>query len=758
MIALKQRLFYRTLGVAILIAAIIVLLLFIKSEYGDTGQYPVNPTGVTLCINEVLFANMGEITDSDGDRSDWIEIYNYGKDSVNLLGKSLADHAGSQNRWYFPDYELEAGKYLIIWASAKNKVTSDNEMHSDFLINLSDTITLYDENNNCIDSFHVDVNVDPGISVGRPYKEPYSLAALSNSSPGKANNARPISYVYRENQELSVPSFSKETGVYDSEFELVLSCEDKDAVILYTLDGSVPDEDSKVYETPIKICDRSGEPNLIGNVKTTANYEMNYSWENSYTYKGTVVRARVMKNGELSDTVTNSYFISPETEFDIVSLAVDPEDMFDEQDGLYVPGKTYYVWKKYNKESTNNVFPPANYYSDDKLKGHIQILESDSSILSDNNVEIKITGAASRSNAAKGLKIKMDENKASFDPEIFRVFQADSFNETGKGMDTIILRTSGTDFNKTMFKDILAQSVVYGLMNLTCQAAEPAVLFINGEYFGIHNIREAYGEDYFYRHYGIDPKKLCLLELNTDVSPYAPEITAGKESDLKDYYDLVDYVKNHELSDEKNYEYVCGLIDVDSFMDYYIAEIYYGNDDWPGNNFRIWRADQQGAVLGDNRWRPVFYDLDDAFLYKDINSVEYVLKEDYDRAILENVNLNYDANREIILALMENDGFRTAFFERFEECLDTVFSSERVLEYIDKYQEIYEPEMDDHFKRWHTTDGWLKKIKNLIKYTYSEENLYTKENWEKKVEDMRTFSKERPDILRKYIDEYNAGN
>lgn len=454
------------------------------------------------------------------------------------------------------------------------------------------------------------------------------------------------------------------------------------------------------------------------------------------------------------EIVTKSYFISPETDLNIVSLTVDPADMFDERDGIYVPGETYYIWKKYNKESTNTVFPPANYNVEEKVKAYLEIMDSSGAILADNEVEVEIMGAASRSNAAKGLKVTMADNGESFDAGMFELIPQDAVSTNAEGTDSLLLRAAGTDFNRTMFSDILAQSIVADNMNVTYQAAEPAVLFINGEYWGIHNIREAYGADYFKRHYGINPSNLSLIKLNTGVDPYVPEISEGTMQDLQDYLDLVEYVKTHDLSVQENFDYVAEKIDLASFMDYFIAEIYYGNDDWPGNNFRIWRAAQPGNKYGDNKWRLVLFDLDDAFLYPEFNSVEYVLTEDYDKEILNGVNLNFDDNREIIIALMQNEKFKADFFERFDQCLDTVFSSEKVLAQIDELQAIYDSEMPAHFSRWHTQDGWLKKIKNKFKYTYSEKDLYTYQRWLARIENMRTFAKERPDNLRSYLSDY----
>lgn len=745
---------YKAAAVILFVLMIGVMVFCIKMDTKSVNDYPENPTGITLCINEVLYANLGLIRDEDGDNSDWIELYNYGDKSLNLEGLSLSDQMGKMGRWYFPDMELAPGEYLIVWASGKNKVTDSGELHTDFLINPSDIITLYDKNDECIDRFHFEESVETGLSVGRNVKNPGQLAILSANTPNRANNASIVSSVVRIDSTLSEPVFSADGGVYDDSFELKLSCNEGES-ILYTLDGSEPSLDSSVYSGPILIKDRSDEPNTIANTKTSANYLMKYSWENNYTYKGTVVRARTVKNGVLSDkVVTKTYFVNPSTTFDIVALTVDPEDMFDEWNGLYVPGKSYYIWKKYNKESTNTAFPPGNYSLDDKVGCHIEVFSKEGELMADGNGQTKIMGAYSRHIPEKSLKVMLNTN-GGLDTGVFNLLPIKDSEEAGT-LESFVLRNSGTDFYYTMFADSLAQNIVSSAMNVTTQAAEPSVVFINGEYWGIHNIREVFNADYFFRHYKIEQRNLVYIDLNTAL--YDPEINEGTPEDLKDYYDLVEYVNTHDLSNPECYSYVCDRVDVESFMDYYIAEIYYGNTDWPGNNFRIWRADQSGTEYGDNKWRPVLYDLDEAFRFENYNTLEAVLTKDYDKEKLDdNRSRGYDDNREIIEALMKNDEFYARFFERFDECLDTVFSSENVLEKIDAYEKLYSPEMDDHYLRWHITDGWLTTIKVKLGKGHTEKGVYSVENWEKTVEECKTFAKERPGNIRKYIELYKQG-
>lgn len=749
---------YRILGVTSLLLMALLVVFCIKKEYKDINNYPDNGTGIPLCINEVMYANLGLLKDSDGDNSDWIEIYNYGSEPVNLLGISIADDVSKLGRWTFPDYNLGAGEYLVIWASGKNKITSDGEFHTDFLVSPHDKITLYDENNKQIDAWELNESVPVGLSAGRLFKEPETIAILSNSSPGAANNASPVYYVVKVDKLLKAPTFSHESGFYDDEFLLKLKSNDDDSCIVYTLDGTEPGAESAVYTEPILIKDRSMEKNVLGDVRTTYNYDAKFKWENTYNYKGTVVRARTMKDGILSkEIVSKSYFISPETSFNLVSLTVEPDDMFDERDGIYVPGKVYQLWKKSNKKTEGAYDSPANYYGNEKIDGHIQIFDNGGGVLADSEVKVSIAGGTSRSQPVKGLRVAVSDKESYFDGDLFEILPIDKNDLDNNECDAITLRASGTEFNITMFRDVLATSLIADKMNVQYLAAQPSELFIDGEYWGIHNIREVCDEDYFFRHYGIDSSKLNLIKSNMSAG-FALEVSVGTEEDIRDYNELISYVCNYDMNDQDCYEYVCSKVDIDNLIDYCIAQIYYSNSDWPGNNYRIWRANQPDSEFGDNKWRFVLFDLDTAFLYSEFNSIDYIFGENHGKSVFENGQPYHDENRELFYSLIKNKSFEEKFFDRLEECLDTTFSSENVLEKIEKMEALYAPEMKAHFSRWHITDGWLTKLRNMIKYNRSYDDTYSYEKWENNVEEMKEFARKRPEILKGYIRQYREIN
>lgn len=749
---MNNRTIVKVTGVILLIATFISIFIFADLLQKDIRPYPESKTGITLCINEVMYDNLGTYTDSDGDASDWIEIYNYGDESIDLNGYSLADGVSSGNKWYFPDITIDSGEYLIVFASGKNR-TDKQELHTDFRISENDRIGIYDEQNRQIDMLYFKGQVDCGISVGRLIKQPESFALLSAETPGKPNNAKAISSIALIDTNLGAPEFSADSGIYNSEFELELFCTSGDEIV-YTLDGTEPGIDSQRYSQPILIDEKRTFSCDYSNMRTDLGYSFEYEWENTYDYHGVTVRARIIRDGVLSDEiVSNTYFVNPPVSLPIVAIEVDPVDMFDEMDGIYVPGITYSLWKKYNKEDYATVYPPANYSGNKKVDATVHIFDENQELITENKVLLSLFGSGSRKKASKSMKLTINEAGASFDDSIYTLLPSSSQYESGQ--EQIVIRNSGIDFNKLMFRDVLAQSIIANKTSNTYLAAEPVVAFINGEYWGVFNIREVYDANYFYRHFGISEKSLVCIDLHVSVEPDEIDIKSGTKEDLNDYYELINFVQSNDMSIDDNYQYVCSQIDIDNYMDYLIAELYFGNNDWPGNNFRIWRAKQSDSDYGDGKWRFLLFDIDEGFSHVDYDSISALFDENEADPSSLGVSYISRGNSELARALIKNSDFREAFFDRFELYLDTIFSSDVVSNKIEELYKIYEPEMESHFKRWHTKDGWLNEISNSIlnKESYFN-NLYSYEKWKDEIELAYTFANKRPEFVRKCIEEY----
>ncbi len=88
-----------------------------------------------LRITEFLAANTDGLRDAEGDRSDWIEIFNAGNDTVDLSGMYLTDDDDNLEEWQFPSgVSIPAGGYRVLYASNKDVVFPSGEIHTDFAL------------------------------------------------------------------------------------------------------------------------------------------------------------------------------------------------------------------------------------------------------------------------------------------------------------------------------------------------------------------------------------------------------------------------------------------------------------------------------------------------------------------------------------------------------------------------------------------------------------------------------------------------
>ena len=362
------------------------------------------------------------------------------------------------------------------------------------------------------------------------------------------------------------PKFSITGGFYRENVHLELFSENRHAVIYYTLDGSMPDptnnrESTLLYVEPIVIKDRSVEANRLSMIPTNYPNERNI-WQPPLenTYKGTVVRAIALSgSSEKSKVITHTYFIDSETSsrytMPVISIATEEANLFSEDKGIYIPGKLY------NPDSTNPMLT-GNYFgrgSDWEVPANMTFYEPDGTEGFSLEIGIRIHGGSSRVEPQKSLRIYARNNEDNYiHYQLFDDTELDQFVR-------LILRNSGNEWGHTMFLDPMAQSLMKDMLP-DIQYSRPAVVFINGEYWGIHNIRERYDDWYIFTNYGVERDEVVILSGNA-------ELQEGLPGDEKHYLDMISYVQNNDMGDPTHYDYIKTLMDIENYLDYQIAQI-----------------------------------------------------------------------------------------------------------------------------------------------------------------------------------------
>ena len=451
------------------------------------------------------------------------------------------------------------------------------------------------------------------------------------------------------------PSFSHTAGYYPDSFSLLLSKERPVGNIHYTIDGSVPEETAPRATGPIPIDDT------------------------------TVVRARVLGDGVLpGETVTRTFIVDERFELPVMSISTNPEHFFDNDTGIYVRG-----------DSSEPNFPHfgSNFWEDWERPVHLEFIEPDGTVLFSLGAGVKIFGGWSRGHAQKSLSFfaRARYGANNFPHQLFPEKDIDKF-------EAFILRNSGNDWQRAHFRDA-AQTSLLDRLDIDRQGYRPMVVFLNGEYWGMMNLREKINEHFIEsNNKGVDSEAIDLLERERTVL----------EGDAAHWLELVDLVSNGDLTQASVYEDIIGRMEVDNFIDYQAAQIYYDNTDWPGNNIKFWRPRVDGG-----RWRWIIYDTDFGFgIWNSDNYLNNTLQFAMDTAGPSWPNPPWSTL--FLRRLVTNSEFREDFVNRFATHLNTVFDAPRVVERIDEMEDGIEADMPGQRARWGSSVGeWRNHVQNM---------------------------------------------
>lgn len=543
---------------------------------------------------------------------------------------------------------------------------------------------------------------------------------------------------------VSAPEFSQQSGFYEDEFLLTLSTLEADGKILYTLDGSEPSlnpqllpwKSTEEYSAPILVRDRDADPNQYANIE--ASKLSDYQPPEAIA-KATVVRAMVVNGeGQRSQVVTQTYFVGDDFSlrytFPLVSLTSAPEGLFGDAQGILVPGDLYQ-----NVNPKDPKWNPANYTQRGakwERPAYIQFFNQAGDVVLEQAIGIRTHGGASRAFQQKSIRLYAGDNygdqgllEYNFFPELnhrMNEREVDTF-------ETLVLRTGGGgDWHETIIRDVLLQDLLRDT-NLDIQGYYPVILFVDGEYWGIYNLRTRYDAYYFFTYYGIDPDDLIVCEQGKNLL-YLGE--PGDEEQYDQMLQVIDedfygsrYKTVNTLADPAAYARIASMMDIENYLDYTISGIYTNKLDWPLSNIVYWRKKTVDSQPGgepeyghDGKWRWMVNDFD--WSYNDPHGLTL------QRVTTEGKEATY-----LLRSLLQNKAFKLQFINRFADLLNSTFKEERVLEKVDEFEALYLPEMEEHIQRWGEPGGSV-------------------ENWQANVDVIRQFARLRPDIQRQQLVDY----
>ena len=622
----------------------------------------VNPAfSQNVVLNEIMSKNNNSITDIDGENKDWIELYNPNQNVYVLQGYFLSDDISDLTKWPIPNTSIPPMSHKLIFASGKN--LNQQELHTNFTISSSgEKVFLVNSNFTIVDSVYV-VPLNPDQSYSRQTDGSLLWMVSNISTPGNSNLITPPPNI--QNNFYS--------GVYNDSAVFNVSVH-QNYKIHYNNSFINPTYQDSVYTTPITFF-----PLKTANFFSEIPSSVVFSPPTDTINKINVLKYAAFDSLDMVSSVrNNSFLINANYSLPIVSLTLDPEYLFHSDSGFYIPG-------------SNPGNPPwhtnANFYQKNReVPGYFEYFE-DNLIKISHPIGIKLHGGLTRNYSQKSIKLvaRSEYGKSEFNYNFFR-------NESLTEFDRLVLRNGGQDISRAIIRDAFIHRTVKDLNVLTMNV-QPTILFLNGEYWGIHNLRDKIDEHYIENKLGINKDSIDLLHGNAEII----------EGDNQEYLDLIDYVDNHDLSNSIHYNYVRDKINISNFIDYYLVEIYFNNREWPHNNVKYYK--EKGA---NKKWNWILFDLD-------ITSGAWsACKADKDSYLWLSDTVGYPAwSRTLFVNLSNNNEFKNAFANRFADIKNTLLEPNNQLYQLNNLKNELDPEMDEHLERWNhipSKSDWVNRV------------------------------------------------
>ena len=491
---------------------------------------------------------------------------------------------------------------------------------------LGETLYLSNANGIILDSLYVP-DLEANMSVGKKNDGNNSWFIFPTPTPNSTNNVA-LSFNGYEEQ----PSLDLVGGIFPNAITVnVNNNSTQGGIVRYTLNGQDPDGTSTVVSGPITI---------------SAN---------------AVLKVRCFPNGTnryMSPIEAETYLINESSTIPIVSLTIDDDDLY----------------------GANGIFD--NWWTDWKRQCNIEYFTPDGTKQFESRASVKPDGGAggSRSNPQHSVTVEPANTTFGTGENIhYPLFPEKPYVND---LQAIYIRNGSNFWNQYHQRDATFMRVMRKSY-ANSQAYRPANVFLNGQFFGVYELREKANETYFNENYGNHVDSLDLLSVSYW---YGGALRTVKGSDSS-FFNMINFITTADKSNP-NYLSLCDKrLDLKNYTDYIAAELWYGNTDWVYNNVKIARTRST-----DNKWRFFLQDVEWGLGgWTDYNTNMF---DWFQYAIQPNTYYDIHSN------LMQDSTYRNYFINRYADLMNTTLHQNTYTPIINQMYEELLPEMPRHFALW----------------------------------------------------------
>lgn len=610
-----------------------------------------------LLINEFSAANQSHLIDNYGDTPDWVEIYNSSTNDIDITGYYFSDDVNEPLKWQIPGGIVPAQGFLLIYASGRDEFIGGS-LHAGVKITQTqeEDIVFSGPDQVVIDWYHIAVPNKVNHSRGRITDGDISWGVMTTPTPGTSNSSVFNDYALK-------PLLSQEAGFYSGSVSISVNANGPNLTTYYTLDGSVPTNTSTEYTGPIdisttsvlKVISYSSEPDVLPS----------FFEANTYIIDDTHAMYTISISGDDIETLLNGTQFEPTASFELFAAN---GDLLDEGLGDFNEhGNDSWA---YNQRGVDYI--SRDHYGYNNVVHH----------------------------------------------PIFRTKDRDSFKRLiikAAANDNYPFSYGGTGAH---IRDAYVQSLSQiADLRLDERSHESAILYVNGEYWGLYDIREKVDDTDFTNYY-YDQGESQLDFLKTWGGTWA------EYGDQNDWNSLLNYITSNDMTIETNYNYVDSLYNTGSLIDYFILNSYVVCADWLNWNTGWWHG--KNPAGDKKKWRYILWDMDNTFGHGTNYTGLPNQDANADPCNPEGLgNPGGQGHVPILNALLENEDFYNDYIVRMADLNNSYLSCEFMIDHLDSLIDIIEPEMQAQIDRWGGT--------------------YTE--WEQNVQEMKDFIEDRCEVI-----------
>ena len=491
------------------------------------------------------------------------------------------------------------------------------------------------------------------VSYGRRIED-NSWSFFGEPTPGGPNNTAPTNSTEPSGHVES----SLDAGFYSGPQTIELSVNSDTEQIYYTLDGSRPGSGASLYTTSFTI-------------------------ENT-----TVLKARSIDTDKLpGEIMASTYFIGEQSYLPTISLVAEPETLWDDDIGIY-----------------------ENEYKQREIPVTIQYFTPETDHGFTANAGARLGGFNIWTKPQKPFTI-YTRDRFGQDFIQYQLFE----NKQISNFSRIVFRNGGDDWEETLIRDPMTESLASGMMECGYMAYTPSTLFLNGVYWGIHNIREKFDTHYFFENFNVNPDNIDHLEYTSTSSGVQLLVIEGS---MDHYNTMINYIISNNLNDPTVYNQIQQWMNVDSFIDHLVMTLFCANTSW-GHNREWWRSRD-----GNGKWQWLIVDVDRGFNISNSST-----------NLLDDLMDDY----ELFQYLLNSQFFHDRFIQRAAAHLSNTFHFARIAAIVDSLSSAIALEMPRHINRWGNQGG-----------------VSSMNTWENELDQIKQFSENRNNaVLNQFINELN---